>query len=58
MRSMLVNERLGRITEEQLGDNRQPDVFLAIEGLLQDVTSIAVGGKLNNTSPGRHGQRI
>lgn len=51
---MLVDEGLGGVTEEKLGDDEKPDVLLAIEGLLQDVTSVAVRRKFYNATTKEH----
>jgi hypothetical protein len=51
MRGMLVDEGRSRITLKQFLDDQEPDVFLAVERLLQDVTSIAVSSQINDTTP-------
>ena len=45
MRRMLVDESLSGITKEELRDDEKPDVLFAVEGLLEDVTSVAVRRK-------------
>lgn len=50
MGRVLVNESLSGITEEELRDDQQPDVFLAVQGLLQDVAAVAIRGKLDDTA--------
>jgi hypothetical protein len=54
---MFVDQRLGRIPEQQLRDNKKPHVFFTVKSLLENVASVAVGSKLNNTpSGGEDGQ--
>ena len=50
MRSMLVDQRLGRISEEQFRDDEKSHVLFTIEGLLENVASVAIGSKLDNTT--------
>ena len=45
MRRMLVDESLSGITEEELRDDEKPDVLFTVEGLLEDVASVAVRRK-------------
>ena len=57
MRSMLVNQRLGRIPEQQFRDDEKSHVFFTIKRLLENVASVAIGSELNNTpSGGEDGQ--
>jgi hypothetical protein len=48
---MLVDQRLGRITEKKLGYDHQTNIFLTIQSFLKNVTAIAVGSKVNDTTP-------
>lgn len=50
MRRMLVDESLSGITEEELRDDEKPDVLFAVEGLLEDVASVAVGCEIDYPS--------
>ena len=57
MRSVFVNQRLGRIPEQQFRHDEKPHVFLTIKSLLENVASVAIGSKLNDTpSSGEDGQ--
>ena len=49
---MLVNQRLGRISEQQFRDDEESHIFFAVKSLLKDVASVAVCSKFDNTSPG------
>jgi len=51
MASVLVDQSLGRIAKQQLSDDEKPDVFFAVQSLLQNVASVAVCSELHNTSP-------
>jgi hypothetical protein len=67
MRSVLVDQGLSRISTEELRNDQKsdgcmsrvreaagtnvPDIFFAVQCLLQDVTSITVGGKLDDSAP-------
>jgi hypothetical protein len=48
---MLVNESRRRVTAEELGDDTQADVLLAVERLLQDVAAVAVRCKIDDATP-------
>jgi len=48
MRSMLVHKGLRRIPKEQFGNDKQPDIFFAIQSLLENMATITVRGKLYN----------
>lgn len=57
MRSMLVNQRLGRIPEQKFRDDEKSHVFFTIKSLLKNVASVAIGSKFDNTAPdGEDGQ--
>ena len=55
MRSMLVNQRLGRVPEQQFRDNEKPHVLFTIKCLLENVASVAIGSKFNNTPSDNEG---
>lgn len=55
MRSMLVNQRLGRVPEQQFRHDKKPHVFFTIKSLLENVASVAIGSKFNNTPSGDEG---
>ena len=42
MRGMLVDQSLRWLTEQQFGDDQQPNVLLAIERLLENMAAVAV----------------
>jgi hypothetical protein len=50
MRSVLVDQSLGWVTEEELWNDEKTDIFFAIKSLLKDVAAIAVSGQLNDAS--------
>ena len=50
MRGMFIYESLCGVTEEKLRYNKQSDVFLAVEGLLEDVAPITVGSELHDAA--------
>jgi hypothetical protein len=54
VRSMLVDESLSRVAEQEFRDNDETDVLFAVESLLEDVATIAVGRKLHNSPPAKH----
>lgn len=47
---MLVYQSQGRIPEEKLGYDQESNILLAVECLLEDVTSITVSRKVDDTS--------
>jgi hypothetical protein len=42
MRRMLIHKSLRRITKKKLRNDEQPDIFLAVKSLLEDVAPVAV----------------
>lgn len=54
VRSMLVDESLSRVAEQEFRDDDETDVLFAVESLLEDVATVAVGRKLNNSPPAKH----
>jgi hypothetical protein len=50
MGSMLVDQCLGRIPEEEFRDDEKPDVLFTIEGFLENVASVAISGKFYNAA--------
>lgn len=58
MGSMLVNQRLGRIPEQQFRDDEKSHVFFAIKSLLKNVTSVAIRSKFDNTTPDEEGDQF
>lgn len=45
---MLVDESLGRVAEEQLRDDQESDILLAVEGLLQNMAPVTVGSQFDD----------
>ena len=50
MRRVLVDKGLSRITKEQLRDNEESDILLAIKSFLQHMATIAVGREINDAT--------
>ena len=48
---MLVDQGLRWISKQQLRDDQEANVLLAIEGLLQNVAAVTVRGELHNAAP-------
>jgi hypothetical protein len=48
---MLVHQRQSRIAEKKLRHDQQPNVFFTIQGLLEDVASVAIGCKFDHSTP-------
>jgi hypothetical protein len=42
MRRMLIHKSLRRITKKKLRNDEQPDIFLAVKSLLEDMAPVAV----------------
>ena len=51
MRSVLVDERLSWISYEQFGNDREPNIFFAIERFLQDMAAITICCEFGDASP-------
>lgn len=51
MRRMFINKSLRRIAKQEFRYDQQTNVFLAIECLLKDMTSIAVHCEFHNATP-------
>ena len=51
MRSVLVDERLSRISYKQFGNDREPNIFFAIKRFLQDVAAITIRCEFSDASP-------
>jgi predicted ester cyclase len=51
MRGMLVHQRQSRIAEKKLRHDQQPNIFFTIQGLLEDVASVAIGCKFDHSTP-------
>lgn len=47
---MLIDKRLRRITEKELGHDEQSNIFFAVEGLLKDVAPVTVHREFNDTT--------
>lgn len=48
MAGVFVHEGLRGVTEEQLGNDQEADVFFAVERLLEDMATVTVGREFND----------
>ncbi len=50
MRGMFIDQRLRWVTKQQLRNDEKPNVFFAVQGFLENKTSITVGRQFDDVS--------
>jgi len=58
MRRVLIHQSQRRVSEEKLGNDQESNIFLAVQGLLEDMTAVAISRKVDNPAPVRTLSRI
>lgn len=53
MRRVFVHQGLSRIAVKKLGNDEEADILFTVEGLLKDMATVTVCGKVDNTTPAR-----